>query len=335
MGAPFGRQALEMSMTAAALIVAAAISFPHIPTPKAPAFLHKKLPVPHLGIRKHDWAKADQHGEPLTVVDFDWQGRLMLAPVHINDKGPFLFAIDTAASRSVVDARVVKKLKLRTRTVPGPDGATPVTALWGSNLHVEDANIFAPQAYVADLNKGAAAKQKLRVQGILGSELFSGYVVRFDPDRKQMRIYDPWAFKPTTGATPIPLTKRNGKLYVTMTIASASGQPMQREARVDTGSDVMVSDAPAATGAPTAQLLVRDSTGKASYAPGAQLRTVQVGPYALYNVWGAAEGEPAIGMELLRRFVVTFDVAHSRMYLEPTHRSWEPSPAPATATPAS
>lgn len=312
-------------MTAAAMIVAAAISLPHINTPKFPT-PHLSAPsFPHLGIKKHLWAQPDQHGEPLTVVDFDLQGKLMLAPVRINDKGPFLFAIDSAASRSVVDARVVKKLKLRTRIVPGPDGRSQITALWGSNLHVEEANIFAPQAYVADLNKGAKRKADLRVQGIIGAELFSGYVVRFDPDRKEMRIYDPWAFKPTTGATPIPLVKRNGKLYVTLTVANASGQPVAREARVDTGSDLLFSDGAQVIGASTAQTVVRDSTGRAAYAPAAQVRTVQVGPYALYNVWGAEQGEPAIGMELMRRFVVTFDVAHSRMYLEPTHRTWEPS----------
>jgi hypothetical protein len=317
-------------MTAAALIVAAAISLPHINTPKFPA-PHVSAPsIPHLGIRKHLWALPDQHGEPLAVVDLEQQGKLMLAPVRINDKGPFLFAVDSAASRSVVDARLVRKLKLRTRTVPGPDGRGHVTALWGSNLHVDDANIFAPQAYVADLDKGARRARNGRepaqqVRGIIGSELFSAYVVRFDPDRKEMRIYDPWKFKPTTGATPIPLVKRDGKLYVTMTVVAASGRPVDREALVDTGSNLLVSDAAQVMGPPKAQTVVRDSTGGAAYAPAAQLASVQVGPYALYDVWGAEQGEPAIGMELLRRFVVTFDVAHRRMYLEPTHRTWEPS----------
>jgi hypothetical protein len=317
-------------MTAAAMIVAAAISLPHINTPKFPT-PHVSAPsVPHLGIRKHLWALPDQHGEPVAIVEFEPKGKLMLAPVRINDKGPFLFAIDTAASRSVVDSRLVKKLKLRTRVVPGPDGRGQVTALWGSNLHVDDANIFAPQAYVADLDKSPVRarngyKPDRRVRGIIGSELFSAYVVRFDPDRKEMRIYDPWKFKPTTGATPIPMIKRDGKLYVTMTVAGASGQPVAREARVDTGSDLMISDSAQALGASASQTVVRDSTGNAAYAPAVQLRSVQVGPYALYNVWGAEQGEPAVGMELLRRFVVTFDVAHSRMYLEPTHRTWEPS----------
>ena len=310
-------------MTAAALVLAAAISLPSIPTPKLPHISAPNISLPHLGIRKHDWALPDQHGEPLSVVEFEWHGKLMLAPVRINHRGPFLFAIDTSASRSVVDQRVVKKLKLRTRTVPGPDGRTPVTALWGSNLRVEDANIFAPQAYVADLNKAAQRKSDRRVQGLIGAELFTPYVVRFDPIRREMRIYDPWAFKPTTGATPIPLTERDGKLYVTMTVATASGQPVQHEVRVDTGSDTLVSDPIVDQSTPAAPVVIRDSTGRATSARAGLLRSVQVGPYALYNVWGASDGEPSIGMELLRRFVVTFDVAHSRMYLEPTHRTWE------------
>ena len=301
-------------MTAAALIMAAAISLPSINLPKVSA--------PHLNIRMHDWAKPDQHGEPIAVVEFERHGKLMLAPVRINKKGPFLFAVDTAASRSVVDVSVVKKLKLRTRVVPSPGGNGAITALWGSNLHVEDANIFAPQAYVADLPDPQWSKDP-RVQGLLGSELFNAYVVRFDPDRREMRIYDPFAFKPTTGATPIPIVRRDGKLYAKVTLATANGRPVEREALIDTGSDTLVSDSIVEQSTTAPAVVIRNSAGGAVSAYTGQLRSVQLGPYALYNVWGASDGEPSIGMELLRRFVVTFDVAHSRMYLEPTHRTWE------------
>ena len=324
-----GGGALETEMTAAALIMAAAISLPSIHLPKLSPIRAPKVSAPHLNIRMHDWALPDQHGEPRAVVEFEHYGKLMLAPVRINDKGPFLFAIDTAASRSVVDTSVVRKLKLRTRTVPAPGGAGAVTALWGSNLHVEDASIFAPQAYVAELPDPQRRKDP-RVQGLLGSELFMAYVVRFDPDRREMRIYDPFEFKPTTGATPIPLVRRDGKLYARITLATANGQPVEREALIDTGSDTLVSDSIVETSSAAAPVVIRNSAGGAVSAYTGQLRTVQVGPYALYNVWGASDGEPSIGMELLRRFVVTFDVAHSRMYLEPTHRTWEGATPPPT-----
>lgn len=55
---------------------------------------------------------------------------------------------------------------------------------------------------------------------------------------------------------------------------------------------------------------------------------VRIGPYVLKSVWAPGGQLPAIGMEILRRFVITFDASRGVMYLEPTPALREPVPPP-------
>jgi hypothetical protein len=45
--------------------------------------------------------------------------------------------------------------------------------------------------------------------------------------------------------------------------------------------------------------------------------SVRLGPFKFDHVWATGDPGPAIGMELLGRFVLTFDASHGRLYLEP------------------
>jgi hypothetical protein len=55
---------------------------------------------------------------------------------------------------------------------------------------------------------------------------------------------------------------------------------------------------------------------------------VEFGPFRIDHVWVPGGDSPAIGMEMLRRFIVTFDVPHQRLYLRPTAARAEPVPPP-------
>lgn len=47
------------------------------------------------------------------------------------------------------------------------------------------------------------------------------------------------------------------------------------------------------------------------------------------HVWGPSGDQPALGMEILRRFILTFDVPHARLTLQPTPQLNDPVPSPA------
>jgi hypothetical protein len=59
-------------------------------------------------------------------------------------------------------------------------------------------------------------------------------------------------------------------------------------------------------------------------------QAVHVGPFSFQRVWGPAVPNPAIGMEVFRRFTVTFDAPHHLLYLLPNQHLNEPVPAPAS-----
>ena len=56
--------------------------------------------------------------------------------------------------------------------------------------------------------------------------------------------------------------------------------------------------------------------------------SVALGPYKFRNVWGPAGAVPIVGMELMRRFTLTFDTAAGTLYLEPNRHLDDPVPAP-------
>ena len=57
-------------------------------------------------------------------------------------------------------------------------------------------------------------------------------------------------------------------------------------------------------------------------------RSVRFGPYVFRDFWGPGGNPPLIGMELLQRFVMTFDAPHGRIYLAPIGRLDAPVPHP-------
>lgn len=56
--------------------------------------------------------------------------------------------------------------------------------------------------------------------------------------------------------------------------------------------------------------------------------TVVIGPFTFQHVRGPAGAVAIIGMEMMRRFTLTFDAMHGLLYLEPNSTLNEPVPAP-------
>ena len=56
-----------------------------------------------------------------------------------------------------------------------------------------------------------------------------------------------------------------------------------------------------------------------------------IGPYTITSVWGPSGNPPAVGMEILRRFILTFDARQGRLGLVPTVRLHDPVPSPGAA----
>jgi hypothetical protein len=127
---------------------------------------------------------------PLQVVK---QGRQVLAlvPVKIDGAGPFTFALDTGASRSLVDSQLAAKLHVQkagsTQKVGGIAGVTKVTLIKVRSWSAGPVKLPRTTIVMSNLPFGNAYAG---IQGLLGSDMLSRFdVVTIDYGKQQLRLH--------------------------------------------------------------------------------------------------------------------------------------------------
>jgi hypothetical protein len=98
--------------------------------------------------------------------------------------------------------------------------------------------------------------------------------------------------------------------------------------RIDTGSGDSVSDEAVKDSNSTQKTVLGNGIGENYSGYSGIYKAVHVGPFTFENVWGTGSPHPAIGMEMFRRFNVTFDIPHGTLYLEPNLHFREHFPSP-------
>jgi hypothetical protein len=266
---------------------------------------------------------------PLSTVHYLRDGRLVHVPVAI-DGVRLWFDVDTGARHTVIDAATAKRLRLHIVRGDRMTGAGhgSVSMQHGAPLEV---TIGAVRPRVADpwiLDLGHVGTSR-RVDGLLGADLFAEYVVRIDPVSQTVAFCDPGTFRYSGSGAAVPLRVRDNRLFVTMTLSVGNGISATRFVRIDTGSGDAVS-ADLVRQSPTRRRSLQGvGLGKAYVDYSGVFASIQVGPYRMYDVWGPSNTVPTVGMEILRRFILTFDAPHRRLYLQPTAHLNDPVPAPA------
>ena len=239
-------------------------------------------------------------------VPYQRDGKLPMVEVRIDGKGPFWFVVDSGASRTVLDARLASELGLevtgRGATTGTGSGAVPLAFVGGVSVALGDV-AYRAEPYVIDMRGVPLDK---RVRGLIGSELFATRVVRLDPVRQVIAVSDAAPELPA-GAAALPLRVAQGKLYMPVTLEVRPGQVVEREVRIDTGSESTINDPAAADAELTASQTLGGGLGENFEGVSGKFDAVRIGPYRIAAAWGPGGSPSAIGMELLQRFVVTFD----------------------------
>ncbi|HEY6485200.1 MAG TPA: retropepsin-like aspartic protease [Candidatus Cybelea sp.] len=255
--------------------------------------------------------------------------RLINIPVSVNGS-QLWFDVDTGARHSVIDLAAAKRLGLPlvkpARMSGAGHGSAELLHTSALELRAGTASVHVADPWILDLSHVGTSR---RIDGLVGVDFFKAYVVRIDPDAQTIAFCRgvPASRRPA-GAT-IPLIVTNDRFFITLRLTLPNGVAATHRVRVDTGSDDAVSDD-----------LVRQSSTRRKSTQGVGLGTtyvdysgvlasVQIGPYAITNVWGPSGNPPAVGMEILRRFILTFDARGGRLGLTPTARLHDPVPTPA------
>ena len=101
--------------------------------------------------------------------------RLLIVPVFFSDQGPYDFALDTGAARSIVDSRVVSRLRLPTtgteQGITGVSGTSEAVRVRVSSWRVDA--VALPDATILSLRLPSGGSPEL--SGLLGSDMLSRF----------------------------------------------------------------------------------------------------------------------------------------------------------------
>jgi predicted aspartyl protease len=126
----------------------------------------------------------------LTVVKHG-QNVIALAPITINGQGPFTFALDTGASRSLMDTAVARRLGIRgdgkSQKIAGVNSVSQAALVKLERWKVGQIELPATTVAASNIPFGNAYAG---IQGLLGSGILSGFdVVTIDYRKQQLRLH--------------------------------------------------------------------------------------------------------------------------------------------------
>ncbi len=265
---------------------------------------------------------------PLAIMRYQANGTLIALPVRVNGSRMLSFVLDSGARHTIVDRAIARDLRLK--VVAGGHGSGVGRGTFRQDraasimVSIGTIPMKVAEPWIIDLRH---VNTNVREDGLIGADMLERYVVRINPIAQTIAFYDPKTFVYTGTGAAVPLHLSHDRLYAEM-VLTIGQRSVTHRMRVDTGSEDAASDN-----------FVRQSPGRRKSLQGVGLGTpyydysgvfdsVRIGPYTIRRSWGASNDHPAFGMEILRRFSMTFDVAAGRLYLEPNRHFHEPVPSP-------
>jgi predicted aspartyl protease len=260
---------------------------------------------------------------------FKRDGQLMMVQVRINGSEPTWFVVDSGAPHTIFDPTFAQALGLKVEsaapTTGTGTGKVTKSVTGPATMALNDVKIDLAEPWVIDLSKVPISKE---VKGLVGAELFEKFVVKIDPLESVFSVFDPASFHYAGEGASIPLIAEDGKFFLEANLEVPAGKTTTHKLRIDTGSESSVNDEIVKQSAELRTSILGGGLGENFKSYSGVFTSVKVGPYVINHVWGPGGAPPIIGMEILRRFIITFDAPHGRIYLEPTPALSEPVPTP-------
>src|SRR5260370_23548539 len=142
---------------------------------------------------------------------------MIFLPVRINGSGPLSFVLDSGSTRILIDRKLATDLGLQANGKGSLQGAgagrIPIEFIHDVRLAfpgVESTGFEMSTADLQPLEKSLGAK----VDGILGYEVLSRFVITVDYEAKSLTFTLPEAFRPSATAQALPIEIRDKWSYV-------------------------------------------------------------------------------------------------------------------------
>ncbi len=268
---------------------------------------------------------AFSSGSKATTFSFDWRKGMIFVPVSINGSKPLSFVLDSGSARTLIDHHVAATLGLKesgTGSLQGAGaGRIPVKFIHDVSIALPGVESKGHELSTADLQP-LEASLAVKVDGILGYELFRRFVVTVDYDAKSLTFTIPDAFRPSNAALELPIEIRDKWPFVKAELVLPGPVTVQDSFLIDSGSSDAV-DHPIVMNLQS-RASAQSGVGLGTPVQGAtaQATSFRLGRYTLagpiVSCCGASDAtSKLIGSEVLRRFTVTFDYPSSRIFITP------------------
>jgi Aspartyl protease len=299
----------------------------------APASLGRRLGVVVCLLAAASLAAFALPSEPI-AIHFTFATKQPIVPVQVNGGPAVPFVVDTGASIHLIDREIARQASVAGgRVVPLTGGGQAtvetqfvdgVALATGGQAWSQQRAALAPLGY----------PERKHFAGLLGAPILMRYTVQFDFPARIMRLFDPAAYTPPSGATTIPFELQEDLPIVHVTIDAGTG-PLDARLMVDTGAstfidlnrpfvekhklaeampDASASERPAALGG-TAPFLY--ATGRRATLGGIAFDQPRLGlSRATTGSSSRSERDGVIGNAVIGGFVVTIDYRRKVIVLE-------------------
>ncbi len=267
---------------------------------------------------------------------------LVIIPVVLNGQLPLKFILDTGVRTTILTEKsfsdILKLTYGRHLLVAGPGGEKIVEAYITNDVTLDMPGVHGDGHAMLVLEKDYLELRNYLgtdVQGVLGYEVFSRFVVEVDYEKKFLTLSLPDAFKPRTSFQMLPMTIEDTKPYVHVPVEMSNGNTVDAKLMIDTGASHGLVLDPASNEKITIpekhvpSLIGRGIGGLITGQIG-RIKSVKLGKYKIPDIVANFPDANSymdtlkttdvfrngvIGGELLSRFTVIYNFAGEALYL--------------------
>lgn len=286
-------------------------------------------------------------GSSATDIPFEINFNKIYLPVHINQKGPLWFILDSGAAFDVLDEEWARKLDVKlsdTTAVRGAgEGSVQMAVGTGVSLRLKGLEIVKPSITILPIRSSISTSEGRAVDGLLGYDFFKPFVIEIDYANKRISIHEPKSYRYTGPGEIIPLHENRGHTFIDTPLALPAGRQVKARLLVDTAARMgLMLNTPFVE---THRLLettpkiidpvMSIGVGGSYRSAVSRIESMRLGRFTIKgpvttfsrSKSGALSGsdyDGIIGAEVLRRFKVIIDYPRHQMILEPNTHVNEP-----------
>ncbi|HWA32499.1 MAG TPA: aspartyl protease family protein, partial [Cyclobacteriaceae bacterium] len=194
------------------------------------------------------WCRAQlgfslTNGERRVRFPIEITNNLVIIPVVLNGQLPLKFILDTGVRTTILTEKsfsdILKLTYGRHLLVAGPGGEKIVEAYITNDVTLDMPGVHGEGHAMLVLEKDYLELRNYLgtdVQGVLGYEVFSRFVVEVDYEKKMLTLSVPDAFKPKSSFQVLPMTVEDTKPYVHVPVEMNNGNIIDAKLLIDTGA---------------------------------------------------------------------------------------------------